>query len=159
MVIALTLAAALFGLVALALFVAAGDLGRSAALEPSLVDETRRLRGRPDYLLRHRKGLIPVELKPLRTSKSLYESDRLQVATYLMLVRATNPDASVPYGVVRYKDSTFRVYLTEELEARCLAIADQIRAAKRAPVVHRTHNIAAKCRACAHRTACGESLV
>jgi CRISPR/Cas system-associated exonuclease Cas4 (RecB family) len=159
MVLALTLAAALFGLVALVLLVAAGDLGRSATLEPLLVDETRRLRGRPDYLLRHRKGLIPVELKPLRSSKTLYESDRLQIATYLMLVQSANPDVSVPYGIVRYRDTTFRVYLTEELEARCLAIADQVRAAKHATVVHRTHSIAAKCRACSHRTACGESLI
>jgi CRISPR-associated exonuclease Cas4 len=159
MVLALTIGAALAAILALALFVAAGDLGRSAVMEPLLVDETRRLRGRPDYLLRHRKGLIPVELKPLRTSRSLYESDRLQIATYLMLVRAANPDVNVPYGVVRYKDTTFRVYLTEELEARCLVIADQVRAAKRATVVHRTHNAPAKCRACAHRTTCGESLV
>jgi CRISPR/Cas system-associated exonuclease Cas4 (RecB family) len=159
MVVALTLAAALLGLVSLALFVAVGDLGRSASMEPLLVDETRRLRGRPDYLLHHRRGLIPVELKPLRTSRSLYESDRLQVATYLMLVRAAHPDTNVPYGVVRYKDSTFRVYLTEELEARCLAVAEQVRAAKRATVVHRTHHVPAKCRACAHRTACGEALV
>jgi len=159
MVLALILAAALAAIVALTLFVAAGDLGRSAAMEPLLVDETHRIRGRPDYLLRHRKGLIPVELKPLRTSRSLYESDRLQIVAYLMLVRAANPDVSVPYGVVRYKDSTFRVYLTEELEARCLAVAEHVRAAKHASVVHRTHNVAAKCRACSHRTACGESLV
>jgi CRISPR-associated exonuclease Cas4 len=159
MVLALTLAAALAAVVALALFVAAGDLGRSAVMEPLLEDGTRRLRGRPDYLLRHRKGLIPVELKPLRTSRTLYESDRLQIATYLMLARAANPDTTVPYGVVRYKDTTFRVYLTEELEARCLSVAEQVRAAKHATVVHRTHNVPAKCRACAHRTACGESLV
>ena len=159
MVLALTLAAAVAAIIALTLFVAAGDLGRSAIMEPLLIDEARALRGRPDYLLRHRKGLIPVELKPLRTSRSLYESDRLQIGVYLMLVRAANPDASVPYGVVRYKDTTFRVYLTEELEARCLAVAEQVRAARKATVVHRTHNVPAKCGACAHRTACGESLV
>lgn len=158
MVLALTLAAALAAILALALFVAAGDLGRSAVMEPLLTDETLRLRGRPDYLLHHRKGYIPVELKPLRTARALYESDRLQIATYLMLVRAANPDANVPYGIVRYKDTTFRVYLTEELEARCLAVAEQVREAKQARVVHRTHNVAAKCRACPHRTACGEAL-
>jgi CRISPR-associated exonuclease Cas4 len=159
MVLALTICAALAPILALALFVAAGDLGRSAELEPLLVDEKRRLRGRPDYLLRHHRGLIPVELKPLRTSRSLYESDRLQIATYLMLVRAANPDAHVPYGVVRYKDTTFRVYLTEELEARCLAVAEQVRAAKHATVVHRTHDVPAKCRGCSHKSTCGESLV
>lgn len=159
MALALIVAAALAAILALAFSLAAGALGRSADIEPVLADDTHRLRGRPDYLLRHQKGLIPVELKPLRTSKTLYESDRLQIVTYLMLVRAANPGASVPYGVVRYKETTFRVYLTEELEARCLAAAEKIRAARQAAVVHRTHNVPAKCRACAHRAACGESLV
>jgi CRISPR-associated exonuclease Cas4 len=150
MAIALIIAAVLAAVLALALFKASGPL---AETEPLLVDETHKLRGRPDYLLRHKKGLIPVELKPLRTSKVLYESDRLQIATYLMLVR------TAPYGIVRYKETTFRVYLTKELEARCLAVAEQVRAARRATVVHRTHNVPAKCRACAHQAACGESLV
>jgi CRISPR-associated exonuclease Cas4 len=156
MALALTIAAALAAVMALALFVAAGH---RADVEPLLVDEAHRLRGRPDFLIRHRKGLIPVELKPLRTSRTLYESDRLQIGTYLMLVRAGNPGASVPYGVVRYKETTFRVYLTADLEARCLAVAEQVRAARRATVVHRTHNIPAKCRACAHLTTCGEAIV
>jgi CRISPR/Cas system-associated exonuclease Cas4 (RecB family) len=150
MAIALIVAAVLAAVLALALFQAAGPL---AETEPLLVDEARRVRGRPDYLLRHKKGAIPVELKPLRTSRRLYESDRLQIATYLMLVR------DAPYGIVRYKETTFRVYLTKELEARCLAVADEIRAACQATVVHRTHNVPAKCRACAHKAACGESLV
>ncbi|HZS61886.1 MAG TPA: Dna2/Cas4 domain-containing protein [Gemmatimonadaceae bacterium] len=150
MALALVVAAALAGILALALYLAAGPL---AETEPLLVDEARRIRGRPDYLLRHKKGVIPVELKPLRTSKTLYESDRLQIATYLMLVR------TAPYGIVRYKETTFRVYLTKELEARCLKVADEIRAARRATVVHRTHNVPPKCRACAHKAACGEALV
>jgi hypothetical protein len=150
MALALIIAAALAAVMAMALFLAAGPL---AETEPLLVDETHRIRGRPDYLLRHKKGPIPIELKPLRTSRTLYESDRLQIATYLMLT----PGA--PYGIVRYKDTTFRVYLTKELEARCLAIAQEVRAARRATVVHRTHNVPAKCRACAHKAACGEALV
>ena len=150
MAIALIVAAILAAILALALHLASGPL---AETEPLLVDESRKLRGRPDYLLRHKKGVIPVELKPLRTSKSLYESDRLQIATYLMLVR------TAPYGIVRYKETTFRVYLTKELEARVLAVADHIRTARKASVVHRTHNIPPKCRACAHKAACGEALV
>lgn len=156
MALALIIGAVLAAVMALALFRAAGPL---AEMEPLLVDEAHGIRGRPDYLLRHKRGLIPVELKPLRTSRTLYESDRLQIGTYLMLVRAANPGATVPYGVVRYKETTFRVYLTEELEARCLAIAEKVRAARKATMVHRTHNIAAKCRACAHLTTCGEAIV
>ena len=151
MVDAVIAGAAVMAVFSLLVFLEARKIARTET-EPLLIDEARRLRGRPDYLMRRREGLIPVEFKPLRTSKTLYESDRLQIGTYLMLTRA-------PYGIVRYKDATFRVHLTQELEARCLAVADQVRAARRAAVVHRTHNVPAKCGACAHRTACGESLV
>ena len=45
------------------------------------------LRGRPDYILEegppNDRLLIPVELKPTRRSKRVYESDELQLGAYL----------------------------------------------------------------------------
>jgi len=152
--------------VALALFIASWALQRSTGVrvgdvsaEPLLVDEARRLRGRPDYLVRERAGLVPIELKPLRRSTVLYESDRVQLGAYLLLVRASYPSAFAGYGRVRYRDVEFTVTLDPALEARCLALAERVRAARGAGDVHRTHDIAGKCGACAHRAACGESLV
>jgi CRISPR/Cas system-associated exonuclease Cas4 (RecB family) len=151
----------LLALAALALFVVSWVLGHipRAVAEPMLADTGRRLRGRPDYLVRERGQFVPVELKPLRRSRSLYESDRMQIGVYMMLVKATYPRAFAGYGRVRYRGAEFVVPLTEDLEARCLALADRVREARRAILVHRTHALQAKCGACAHRAACGESLV
>jgi CRISPR/Cas system-associated exonuclease Cas4 (RecB family) len=151
-------------LVAVVLFVASWALGRTtgirggASVEPLLVDETLRLRGRPDYVVRERGRLVPIELKPLRRSTVLYESDRMQLVAYLLLVRANYPREFAGYGRVRYRDAEFTVTLDEASEARCSALAERVRAARRTEV-HRTHDIAGKCAACAHRAACGESLV
>jgi CRISPR/Cas system-associated exonuclease Cas4 (RecB family) len=152
-------------LAAVALFVASWMLARTSGVrgsvtrEPLLVDGERHLRGRPDYLVGERAGLVPIELKPLRRSTTLYESDRMQLVTYLLLVRATYPGNFAGYGRVRYRDAEFTVTLTEALEARCLALAARVRDARHASVVHRTHDVPAKCGACAHRAACAESLV
>jgi CRISPR-associated exonuclease Cas4 len=156
---ALLFAIIFLALAALALFIASRAPFANAEPEPLLVDEVQRLRGRPDYILEKKGKFIPVELKPLRESATLYDSDLLQLGTYLLLVRANHPDAFAGYGYVRYREKVFRVPLTPALEARCLDIARRVRAARTATEVHRTHNIAAKCAACAHRAACGESLV
>jgi CRISPR-associated exonuclease Cas4 len=156
---ALVFAIVFLALAALALIIASRAPFTNAEAEPLLVDAAHRLRGRPDYILKKKGKLIPVELKPLRQSATLYESDLLQLGTYLLLVRANHAEAFAGYGYVRYREKVFRVPLTEALEARCLATADRVREARTATHVHRTHNIAAKCGACAHRAACGESLV
>jgi CRISPR-associated exonuclease Cas4 len=156
---ALVFALIFLALAAIAFLIASRAPFTEAEAEPFLVDQSRHLRGRPDYLLKKRGKLIPVEVKPLRESQVLYDSDLLQLTTYMLLVRANHADAFAGYGYVRYREKVFRVYLTEALEARCLATADRVRAARTASVVHRTHDVAAKCGACAHRAACGEALV
>jgi CRISPR/Cas system-associated exonuclease Cas4 (RecB family) len=160
-------------LVAAALFAAAWWIARDTGLtagarvvstdvgaEPAtmLTDDTLGIRGRPDYLVRETEGLVPIEIKPMRKARTLYESDRVQIGAYMLLVRAAHPDTFAGYGRVRYREATFVVPLTPELEARCAATATAVRAARRARDVHRTHTIAAKCRACAMRPACTEAL-
>ncbi len=150
------LALIFLALAALALFIAVRTPKVNA--EPLLVDETRRLRGRPDYLVRERAGFVPIEIKPLRRSTVLYESDRMQLVAYLLLVRATYPREFAGYGRVRYRDVEFTVTLDDASEQQCIALAERVRWARRTEV-HRTHGVAAKCASCAHRAACGESLV
>jgi CRISPR/Cas system-associated exonuclease Cas4 (RecB family) len=116
------------------------------------------LRGRPDYLIREAAGLVPVEIKPMRAATTLYESDRVQIGAYLLLVRAAYPTTFAGYGRVRYRATTFVVHLDPELESLCTRTAASVRAARRATNVHRTHTLAAKCRTCAMRPACSEAL-
>jgi CRISPR/Cas system-associated exonuclease Cas4 (RecB family) len=160
---------------AVALLVAAHRLGRSTGvragapivasdvgLDSPILLETAalRIRGRPDYLLRERgrRRIYPVEVKPTRTSGSLYESDAMQLAAYMLLTEARYGREFAGYGLVRYRSAEFRVALTPELRRRCLAAVEGVRAARRAADVHRSHAVAARCRACAVRRRCGEAL-
>jgi CRISPR-associated exonuclease Cas4 len=132
------------------------DVG--AADPPLLEDPALGIRGRPDYVIREAKGLVPVEVKPTRASTQLYQSDLIQLAAYLLLVRAVYPTQFAGYGRVQYRHAQFVVELTPELEARCRATAHLVRAARQATTVHRTHSLAVKCRACAMRPFCDEAL-
>jgi CRISPR/Cas system-associated exonuclease Cas4 (RecB family) len=136
----------------------ASDVGldESATLE----SPADRIRGRPDYLLRERgrHRIYPVEVKPTRQSATLYESDALQLAAYMLVTEAHYGRAFAGYGLVRYRSAEFRVTLTPELRRRCQLAAEGVRAARRATVVHRSHRVAARCRRCAVQGRCGESL-
>ncbi len=157
---------------ALVLFACAWAVGRTTGVRapvvtsdvrdeggPTLLDPTSGLRGRPDYVVRERAGLVPIEVKPLRRASVLYDSDRMQLAVYLLLLRAVEPTRFAGFGRVRYARAAFVVTLTAALERQCLELAGRVRAARHAADVHRTHDVPAKCRACAVRAACGEALV
>jgi CRISPR-associated exonuclease Cas4 len=120
------------------------------------------LRGKPDYVLEEYDGgrgtLIPLELKPTRRARRLYESDAVQVGAYLMLLRATYGDRAGQFGYVRYSAGTFRVELTPELEIRVRAIVAAVRVGRRAAVVHRSHSVPARCANCPMRRHCDEAL-
>lgn len=134
------------------------DMGDEPA--PSLSDPVLRLRGRPDLLVRERgRGRVyPVEVKPARESSTVYPSDALQLGAYMMLAETSYGSAFAGYGIVRYRSAEFRIELTPELRRRCLEAVAGVRAARGADNVHRSHAVAAKCRGCAMRAPCGESL-
>jgi CRISPR/Cas system-associated exonuclease Cas4 (RecB family) len=147
---------------------AAGGTGRVVAsdtgVEASILlrDPQLGLRGRPDYLLEFEVAghplYVPLELKPGRRSRRIYESDALQVAAYLMALRATAKDAAATFGYLRYGTGTFKVGLTRELEERVRAIVDAIRAGRSAATVNRSHSIVQRCVNCSVREHCNQAL-
>lgn len=141
--------------------VCAADTGTSPV--QTLRDRSNGLCGRPDYLLAQGYGaasfIVPLELKPQRRSRRLYESDAVQLGVYLLATRATYGAHAAPFGFVRYAGADFRVELTQSLESRVLEIAAAIRAGRQATVVHRSHHIPARCAGCPVRRHCDESLV
>jgi CRISPR/Cas system-associated exonuclease Cas4 (RecB family) len=138
----------------------ASDTGVEASI--LLRDPQLGLRGRPDYLLEFEVAghplYVPLELKPGRRSRRIYESDALQVAAYLIALRATTKDAAATFGYLRYATGTFKVGLTEELERRVQAIVQAIRAGRSANTVHRSHTIVQRCVGCSVREHCNEAL-
>lgn len=127
-----------------------------------LYDVELGLRGKPDYLLEQvshvGERLVPLEVKPLRRSSRLYESDRIQIGGYLVALRGSFRDRASTIGYVQYKSTTFEVELTRDLEAKVRGLVDELRDARHATSVHRSHDSAARCRNCPVQHHCDEKL-
>ncbi len=137
----------------------ASDVGVTRAV--TLRSERLRLVGRPDEVHRERGTgrIYPVEVKPSRRADVLYDSDRLQLGAYLVLVREAYGRQFAGYGIVRYATGDFRVALTPELEREVVHVAEAVRRARGAANVRRDHGVLGKCRACAQRVRCTEAIV
>lgn len=115
--------------------VAASDTGQGRVAR--LEDKRLGMRGQPDYILQERVGLlrrwkvVPVEVKPTRRRRTLYEGDEMQIVSYMLLARRIYGRKFAGYGYVRYHNRTFKVQLTREREKRCLSYANLVREARR----------------------------
>ena len=118
--------------------------------------------GRPDYLVQMRDGgrrfVVPVEVKSRARPARPYDSHILQLAAYCLLVEDIF-GAAPPYGLLRYADATLEIPFTDELRVRVLEAADEIRRARRAREVRRSHGEARRCAACGYRLACGSEVL
>ncbi|HVG00780.1 MAG TPA: CRISPR-associated protein Cas4 [Chloroflexia bacterium] len=122
-----------------------------------LYSETYGLAGTPDYLVQTSRGIVPVEVKPGRTDAEPQESHLLQVLAYCLLVEETEGQRP-PYGLLRYSGDTFKVDYNNRTRAYIIEVIEEMRAASRQAEVHRSHESAGRCRACAYKHICEESL-
>jgi hypothetical protein len=88
-----------------------------------------RLTGKPDYLVKTRAGLIPVEVK-----------------------------SSPPYGLIQYANTAFEVDYTDALRRELLALLDNMRQARQRDAT-RSHDESRRCAGCGYRQICEQSLV
>ena len=133
------------------------DTGAWDRCERPLFSRRHRLTGRPDYLVRTRKGFIPVEVKSGAAPAQPYPAHILQLAAYCLLVEEQEGRAPA-YGILKYGDCAFEVDYTSALRAELLRSIDSIRRDLRARDVARSHDQAARCRGCGHRQQCDQRL-
>ncbi len=133
------------------------DTGAWQRNERSLFSRTYQLTGKPDYLVRDGRHLIPVEVKSRAAPQVPYLSHVMQLAAYCLLVEDVL-GTSAPYGFIHYRDKTFRIEFTSALRVELLALLKEMREAQRARVVHRSHDSAARCARCGFEEVCGEKL-
>jgi CRISPR-associated exonuclease Cas4 len=139
------------------------ESGRDGKQEKPLVSETLRLIGRPDYLIEAEGGIVPVEVKSTACPAGgrPYDSHLAQLAAYCLLVEDVL-GATVPYGLVKYRDREVRVEYTPELREHALSIIEQMNedmpAAAAGEEVHRSHDDPRRCAGCSLRDVCTESL-
>ena len=115
------------------------------------------LTGRPDYLIKKNRQIIPAEVKSSWAPRSPYDSHILQLAAYCVLVESTYRQRP-PYGLLRYKNRTFKVKFTSELENKVLEIISTIRMQKNKEDAPRSHNHPNRCARCGYRNICDQRL-
>jgi CRISPR-associated exonuclease Cas4 len=133
------------------------DNGRWGKPVKPLYDAELGLTGKPDYLIRKKQTLIPVEIKSTWAPPAPYESHKLQVAAYCLLVQSYYGKRP-PYGLLRYRNRTFRVNFNREIENRVLDVMEEIRLQKEQEEACRSHNHPNRCARCGYRTICNQRL-
>ena len=127
-------------------------------VERPLYYQPLQLTGKPDYLVRQDKTIIPVEVKSGRAPESPYDSHIFQLASYCLLVEKTYGKRP-PYGIIHYNDRDFAIDYTPELEFALMDLLAEMRRDDRRKDVERSHEQAARCARCGFKNVCDQSLV
>lgn len=136
----------------------ASDTGSWKRLEKPLYDPETGLTGRPDYVVQQGEQIIPVEVKSGWAPPEPHESHLFQLAAYCLLVeRAFGRRPS--HGILHYRNRTFAIDYTPQLENELLALLEEIRlqSARRAPAP-RSHEEPGRCLRCGFRHVCDQKL-
>jgi CRISPR-associated exonuclease Cas4 len=134
------------------------DTGAWNRCDRPLFSHRMRLTGRPDYLVRNKQYVIPVEVKSGGAPRQPYAAHVLQLAAYCLLVEEQEGRAP-PYGILKYDDRAFEVDYTAALRAELLDTLAALRHHLGARDVKRNHEQAGRCRGCGYREQCAERLV
>jgi len=168
----LVLAALLFVIALLALWLSAkqrsssglpagrvisSDMGGWQKVEKALYDPLSGVTGRPDYLVKEKGFFIPVEVKSTRAPSLPYDSHIYQLAAYSYLVERIY-EKRPPYGILHYRDKTFSIPYTSELQRELKEILQAIRSAEKSGEQDRSHQDAARCARCGYRNKCDQRL-
>jgi CRISPR-associated exonuclease Cas4 len=137
--------------------VAYQDTLHGEALHKPLFDKKLCLTGRPDYLVREKGEMIPVEVKMRKAPGHPFDSHIMQLAAYCKLVEVEYGKRP-SYGIIKYSDRSFNVPYTEKLEAQLLELMKDIRLEEQFNDVHRSHDHIGRCQNCGYSEICEEKL-
>jgi CRISPR-associated exonuclease Cas4 len=138
------------------------DTGNWRSPDAPFFSATHGLTGKPDYVVRTRAGLVPVEVKSSSTPPQPYSSHILQLAAYCLLVEE-NEGRAPPHGLIKYPDAVFKVDYTASLRRELLGRLEKMRSLRSQRAtrrgVPRSHNEPHRCAGCGYRDLCDQSLV
>lgn len=133
------------------------DTSQWGEVTEALYDPAAGLTGKPDYLVRQGKKVIPVEVKSGRVPDAPYDSHIFQVAAYCFLVEKEFGQRP-PYGIIHYGSRSFAVDYTKELELMLMELVSEMRRMERWKNVARSHEHAARCHGCGVGHVCDQRL-
>ncbi len=131
----------------------------TSGLEPpgeTMFDPELGLSGRPDYLLKRGRNLIPVEIKSGNTPAAPYESHILQLAAYLALAWSQSGRRPA-YGVLGYASAAYQIPFTASLERELRTTITRMRMQLGKPA-DRSHTSPERCAGCGYVEVCDQSL-
>jgi CRISPR-associated exonuclease Cas4 len=121
----------------------------------TLVSHRYRLKGRPDYVARQKRKLVPVEVKSRKnTTGQSYPGERDQVLAYCLLVEGAL-GGTVSHGQLQYANGRVDVPFGPREREHIVALLEYMDDVQEP---HRSHNQAARCRKCGFRDQCSEAL-
>jgi CRISPR-associated exonuclease Cas4 len=126
-------------------------------VEKPLYDPVTGLTGKPDYLVEEKGLWIPVEVKSSYAPASPYEGHVYQLAAYCLLVEKVSGKRP-PYGILRYRNRTYAIDYTTEMEESLRDLLDEMRLAERRGEADRSHEEPARCARCGYRSTCDQKL-
>jgi len=134
------------------------DTGGWTRTERPLYSARLGLSGKPDYLVRNRGGVVPVEVKSMTAPAGGPHAGHVyQLAAYCALVAETY--AQRPrFGLIKYADQTLAVDYSPALERELGELLEEIHAAREAQEMERSHDSHARCRSCGFVEVCEEAL-
>jgi CRISPR-associated exonuclease Cas4 len=133
------------------------DTSQWGKVEMPLFDDPLKLTGKPDYLVAQEGATIPVEVKSGWAPASPYLGHLFQLAAYCLLVERTYGKRP-PYGILHYRNRTFALDYTAQMEADLLDMLAEIRRDEQRRDVPRSHDDPARCARCGYRSICDQSL-
>jgi CRISPR-associated exonuclease Cas4 len=134
------------------------DTGAEHAVFEPLVSHRYGLVGKPDYLVeitgRGRSMRVPLEVKSRKRPAVPAEGHILQLGAYCLIVEDVYGQRPT-HGYLRYADATVQIPFTDALRTQVLTAAAEIRHARTAADVRRSHDEPGRCKNCGYRAGCG----
>lgn len=126
-------------------------------VEKPLYDPLTGLTGKPDYVVETAGAWIPVEVKSAYAPAAPYDGHLYQLAAYCYLIERTSGKRP-PYGILKYRNRTYAIDYTPELETALKDVLAEIRIEERQGESCRSHEEPARCARCGFRGICDEKL-
>ena len=122
----------------------------------SLYSRTWNLAGKPDYVVNTgRDGIIPVEVKSTPWHGRVYDSHKMQLIGYCLLIEEKYGTAP-QYGVIEYGDGkTVKIPYTHDLKQQVIHAMNEMRSLQ-LPLGWRPDP--RRCRSCGMRTKCNMAV-
>ena len=133
------------------------DTSQWGEVTKPLYDSVYGLTGKPDYIVVKDGKRIPVEVKSSVAPRQPYEGHVFQLAAYCLLIERAS-GIRPPHGILHYRDNTYAIDYTAELEARLVELLVEIRQCESRKAPKRSHDEPARCARCGYRSVCDERI-